>query len=388
MINIKSPKNFTQIPEAVDAEDFVLKKAEEWATDVSITADEAILLEKLKELINEDSISLPALEAKVDKLQLQLQDAETVQQSLQDTNDNLVEAIDQLSSEFNAKVAETETKDAAISILNETIDKTLTDLGTSVTAQIENAADAFDALSDKLEKQAKRAEEAGEKQLAAFEKAVGGIASALKPAEPEPDPENPAVKIIKQIFTEWDKIYVITNGKYNNISNILRNIGVKSQPARLDYVLTPPMGTNSFGSGQEINQILKWNDTFKPQFKELISSITDKNKATSVLEDTKVLSANTGGINELRDTISNIFDEHSRDTGGSRGVGQSTINKAIIELDPTFNVRAVMEQYRNMFALADITKIYGQNLIQNVSDPEVLIRILRILSEINDKVEW
>ena len=106
-----------------------------------------------------------------------------------------------------------------------------------------------------------------------------------------------------------------------------------------------------------------------------------------MLEDTKVLSANTGGINELRDTISNIFDEHSRDTGGSRGVGQSTINKAIIELDPTFNVRAVMEQYRNMFALADITKIYGQNLIQNVSDPEVLIRILRILSEINDKVD-
>lgn len=33
-------KNFTQIPEAVDAEAFVLKKAEEWATDVSITADE------------------------------------------------------------------------------------------------------------------------------------------------------------------------------------------------------------------------------------------------------------------------------------------------------------------------------------------------------------
>lgn len=172
-------KNFTQIPEAVDAEAFVLKKAEEWATDVSITADEAILLEKLKELINEDSTSLPALEAKVDKLQLQLQDAETVQQSLQDTNDNLVEAIDQLSSEFNAKVAETETKDEAISILNETIDKTLTDLGTSVTAQIENTADAFDALSAKLEEQARRAEEQSKEQLDTFKDAINKIVSAV-----------------------------------------------------------------------------------------------------------------------------------------------------------------------------------------------------------------
>lgn len=172
-------KNFTQIPEAVDAEAFVLKKAEEWATDISITADEAILLEKLKELINEDSTSLPALEAKVEKLQIQLQDAESVQQSLQDTNDNLVEAIDQLSNEFNSKVAETETKDEAISILNETIDKTLTDLGASVTSQIENTADAFDALSAKLEEQAKRAEEQSKAQLDTFKDAINKIVSAV-----------------------------------------------------------------------------------------------------------------------------------------------------------------------------------------------------------------
>lgn len=172
-------KNFTQIPEAVDAEAFVLKRAEEWATDVSISADEAILLERLKELINEDSTSIPALGAKVEKLQLQLQDAESVQQNLQDTNDNLVEAIDQLSNEFNSKVAEVETKDSTIAILNETIDKTLTDLGTSVTSQIENAADAFDALSTKLEEQAKKAEEQAKEQLDVFKDVVNKLVSTV-----------------------------------------------------------------------------------------------------------------------------------------------------------------------------------------------------------------
>ena len=112
------------------------------------------------------------------------------------------------------------------------------------------------------------------------------------------------------------------------------------------------------------------------QFKELISSITDKAKATSVLADTKVLSANTGGVTELRDVIRNIFDEWSRDIGGSRGVGRPIINKAVIELDPTYKI------------VSDgATKTYGQNLIRNVSDPELLLRILRILSEINNVVD-
>jgi conjugal transfer/entry exclusion protein len=173
-------KNFSQIPEAVDAESYILNKAEEWSSDTSVSADEAVLLEKLKELINEDSTSVPALEVKLEKLQLQLKDAEEVQQNLQDTADNLVEAIDQLSNEFNAKVAEVETKDGQIAVLNETIDKTLSDLGTSVTSQIENAADAFDALSSKLEEQAKRAEEQAKAQLDVFKESIGSIADAIK----------------------------------------------------------------------------------------------------------------------------------------------------------------------------------------------------------------
>jgi hypothetical protein len=176
-------KTFTSIPEAVDAERYVLEKAEEWATDINVSADEAVFLEKLKRLINEDSTSVPALETKIEKLQLQLNEAEEVQQNLTDTNDNLLEAIEQLSVEFNAKVAEVEVKDSQIITLNETIDSTLTDLGTSVTSQIENAADAFDSLSSKLEEQAKRAEEQAKAQLDAFKDGIGAIAAALQSSQ-------------------------------------------------------------------------------------------------------------------------------------------------------------------------------------------------------------
>jgi hypothetical protein len=62
------PREFTSIPEAVNAEKFVVQRAEEWASDVTIGADEAVLIEKLKELINEDQRSVPALELKVQSL--------------------------------------------------------------------------------------------------------------------------------------------------------------------------------------------------------------------------------------------------------------------------------------------------------------------------------
>lgn len=375
-------KEFNQLEEAVGAEQNVLRRAAEFDTlfPDDATGDGVIdnrdLIENLKKLIVADSTSIPALQSKLESLQSELNSLNELVDLRDEDIDDLARIIEELSDQRNSIVEENEIKDQAIISLNEVIDATLADLEDKVSQQLTNTTDAFDALSTQIESQAKKSEEAAEKQLAAFEKAVGGIADSLKPKEPEPDPENPAAEIIKQIFTEWDKIYVITNGKYNNISNILTNIGVKSPPARLDYVLTTPTNNNSFGPGQEINQILKWNDTFKSQFKELISSITDKNKATSVLADTKVLSANTGGINELRDTISFIFDEQFNDVGGSQGVGQSTINKAVLELKPDYTIVS-----------RDATRKDAKELIKNVSDPELLIRILRILSEINNQVD-
>lgn len=375
-------KEFNQLEEAVGAEQNVLRRAAEFDTlfPDDATGDGVIdnrdLIENLKKLIVADSTSIPALQSKLESLQSELNSLNELVDLRDEDIDDLARIIEELSDQRNSIVEENEIKDQAIISLNEVIDATLADLEDKVSQQLTNTTDAFDALSTQIESQAKKSEEAAEKQLAAFEKAVGGIADSLKPKEPEPDPENPAAEIIKQIFTEWDKIYVITNGKYNNISNILTNIGVKSQPARLDYVLATPTNTNSFGPGVEINQILKWNDTFKSQFKELISSITDKNKATSVLADTKVLSANTGGINELRETISFIFEEQSKNVGGSKGVGQSTINKAVLELNPDYKIVS-----------PGATTGDAKKLIQLVSDPELLIRILRILSEINNQVD-
>lgn len=183
-------KNFTEIPEASDAERYVLEKAEEWGSDINISTDEAVFLEKLKKLINEDSTSLPALEAKVEKLQLQLNEAEEMQQTMSDANDNLVEAIEQLSSDYNTKVNENEAKDTQIAILNETIDETLTQLGNSVSNQLEDVSQAFDDISAKLEEQSsKRSEELKQiqeqaaaqaaAQLDAFKQSIGQIASAI-----------------------------------------------------------------------------------------------------------------------------------------------------------------------------------------------------------------
>lgn len=375
-------KEFSQLQDAVDAERNVLRRAAEFDTlfpDDSTgdgVVDNKDLVENLKKLILQDSNSVPAMEAKLTEIQSQLKDLNNLVSLKEESIGDLNRIIEELSTQRNLIVDENVIKDETITSLNEVIDATLAELEDKVSQQLTNTTDAFDALATQIESQAKKSEEAAAKQLAAFEKAVGGLAEALKPAEPEPDPENPAAEIIKQIFAEWDKIYVIPNSKYNNVSNIFKNIEVKSPPPRLDYVLTPPPNSNSFGSGQEINQILKWNDTFKSQFKDIISGVTDKTKASAILSDSKILSANGGGIQEIRDVIRNVFDEWSRDIGGSRGVGRSIINKAVIELDPTYKIVS-----------DSATKTYAQNFVRSVNDIELLLRIVRILSEINNVVD-
>jgi hypothetical protein len=176
------PREFTSIPEAVNAEKFVVQRAEEWASDVTIGADEAVLIEKLKELINEDQRSVPALELKVQSLNNQVESLQQREQSLRDTNDNLVEAIDQLSNEYLTKATEAELKDQEITVLTETIDSTLSNLEANVTSQLEDTKVAFDNLSSKLEEQSKRAQEQAEKQsqaqLDAFREAIDKVVAS------------------------------------------------------------------------------------------------------------------------------------------------------------------------------------------------------------------
>lgn len=348
-------KSFTSIPEAVESERYILERAEEWADDINVSADEAVLLEKLKVLINEDSTSIPALETKIEKLQLQLNDAEEYQQTLSDTNDNLIEAIEQLSSDFNTKVAESEAKDAQIAILNETIDKTLTDLGNTVSDQLETASDSFTAIALKLEQDAeKRSEELKQiqeqaaaqqaAQLAAFEKAIGGISSgitdALKPKEPEPAPENPAANTIKQINIEWDKLYVVedTPQSFGKFSKILDLIGIpeKDKPTKISYIYKSPSIGNVINPGTELRNHLTFNNQIKPQYKVSINAITDEKKAEEILKLTREINSLPVNGTGLVNTIQDALVAWAIDFSQSRGVGSSAVKKLTFELNSTW----------------------------------------------------
>jgi len=389
---------FSSLPDAVSAETNVLKKAAElstlFTTDTGtgvgggggeIPTDEKTLTENLKKLIIEGSNTVPALQAQVASMKESMSDLSSLLSLKNESIGDLNRIIEELSNQRNLIVGENAVKEETIISLNEVIDSTLTDLESKVSEQLTNTADAFDALSTQLEaqakkaeEQAKKAEEAAAKQLAAFEKAVGGIADALKPKEPEPEPGNPAADIIKQIFTEWDKIYAISNSRYSSVESILKTLEVKSPPSRLDYVFVPPAASNSFGPGQEINQILKWNDTYKSQFKDLVNGVTDKTKANSILTETKKLSSNNGGISDIKNVIEVVFNEWSGDIGGALGVGRPIVRKSILEMDPTYSFTGKTD---------GDTKTKGISLIRATNDTQMILRVLRILSEISNVVD-
>jgi hypothetical protein len=391
-VNYVVPNEFKSLPDAIVAEKNVLKKAAEFVTlfpsqggdgnktgtGTGVPTDQQSLTENLKRLIVEDSNTVPSLQAKVQNLSEQVDNLNELVQLKQEGIDDLSRVIEELSDKRNQILDENAIKDDTIITLNEVIDSTITELEGKVSEQLTNTADAFDALATQLEAQAKKAEESAAKQLAAFEKAVGGIADALKPKEPEPEPGNPAADIIKQIFTEWDKIYAISNSRYSSVESILKTLEVKSPPSRLDYIFVPPAASNSFGPGQEINQILKWNDTYKSQFKDLVNGVTDKTKANSILTETKKLSSNNGGISDIKNVIEVVFDEWSGDIGGALGVGRPIVRKSILEMDPTYSFTGKTD---------GDTKTKGISLIRATNDTQMILRVLRILSEISNVVD-
>jgi hypothetical protein len=394
-VNYVVPNEFKSLPDAIVAEKNVLKKAAELSTlfptedggnaggggsttGGEIPTDEKSLTENLKKLIVEGSNSIPALQAQIQNLEENINDLSAVLTTKNESISDLNRIVEELSNQRNLIVDENAIKDDTIITLNEVIDSTITELEGKVSEQLTNTADAFDALATQLEAQAKKAEESAAKQLAAFEKAVGGIADALKPKEPEPEPGNPAADIIKQIFTEWDKIYAISNSRYSSVESILKTLEVKSPPSRLDYIFVPPAASNSFGPGQEINQILKWNDTYKSQFKDLVNGVTDKTKANSILTETKKLSSNNGGISDIKNVIEVVFDEWSRDIGGALGVGRPIVRKSILEMDPTYSFTGKTD---------GDTKTKGISLIRATNDTQMILRVLRILSEISNVVD-
>ncbi len=340
--NYVVPKNFNQLPDAIDAETNVLKKADEFSTlfpndNGTGTIDQQKLIENLKKLIIEDSNSIPALEAKLTSLQNQLNDLNELVDLKQENIDDLARVVEELSTQRNLIVDENAIKDETIVALNEVIDATLSQLEDKVAQQLTNTTDAFDALATQIESQAKKSEEAAAKQLAAFEKAVGGIAEALKPAEPEPDPENPAAEIIKQINQLWDKIDIISSTKYPVFEKIINKLGA-TKPTKSLYVYVPPSKGNQFRPSEELKQLLKWKDELKSQFKQLINGITDLDEANEIKRNVEDITKDQWNINDagVRAIVQDAILAWAIDFNKSRGVGTPAMRKVALELEESW----------------------------------------------------
>jgi|688.fasta_scaffold160294_1 hypothetical protein len=303
-------KGFNQLQDAVDAEKNVLRRAAELDTIFPDDAtgdgvvDNRDLVENLKKLIVADSNSVPALQSKLESLQNQLSNLN----ELVDVKDSDVESlnriIEELSAQRNITVDESAIKDETIIALNEVIDATLAELEDKVSQQLTNTTDAFDALSTQIEAQAKKSEEAAAKQLAAFEKAVGGIADALKPAEPEPEPGDSPEEIerkntIKSIQSAWEKILYINTSNDDTLLRVLTLLKAETPIQRQKFV---DLGGNM---SSRIKQIVDWNNLYKKQYRSLLTSenIKTLEDTKSILKDINTLETKTNGFISVRTFI-------------------------------------------------------------------------------------
>lgn len=335
-------KEFTQLPEAVDAEKNILKKTAELSSistpsTVVSPEEQKNLVENLKKLIIEDSNSIPALQSKLESIQKQLSDANELVDIKESDMEELKSIIDELAFQRNIIADENAIKDETIVALNEVIDATLSQLEDKVAQQLTNTTDAFDALATQIESQAKKSEEASAKQLEAFQKAVGGIADALKPKEPEPDPENPAAKIIKEINQLWDTIDIISSNKYSAFEKIIDKLGA-TKPTKSLYVYVPPSKGNQFRPSEELKQLLKWKDELKPQFKQLINGITDQVTAAEIKRNVEDITKDQWNINNAgtRAIVQDAILAWAIDFNKSRGIGTAAMRKVALELEESW----------------------------------------------------
>lgn len=383
-------RQFEQLDEAVNAEQNILKKAAQFSElipdDIS-QLDNKELAENLKNLILEDSNSVPSLQNRVENLQTEI---DLLREVIDRKDESILDAeriIEELSVVRNTLLDESGVKDEAIVALNELIDVTLSDLGGRVSEQLTNTTDAFDAIATQIEAQAKKSEEAAAKQLQAFEKAIGditgGLAEALKPSEPEPDPENPAAEIIKQILEKWDKMTVITESSYAKFTQILDLLGAK-KPTKSTYVFVPQSKGNLFNPSEEIKQHLKWNNELKPQIKSFLTSIDDKKKAETILKNVSdIVNDSNGSFNNtgLYNTVVDALDLWVEDAPPARirGVATPTIRKIALEVGANFPSTNDLGSDK-AGAAGGASNIKGKLS----RDTDQLINILTILDEIKN----
>lgn len=371
------PTAFNETPDAINAEKNVLSKAKNLEMLNLEDLDEAGLVDALKDLILTDSSSPAAANLRVEELQKQLEELQELLNTKDQDNANLQNIIDELAVQRENILQENISKDETIAAMTETMDSVLADLQDKVSDQLSNTADAFDALSDKLDKQA-------EKQLEAFNKIADAFAP---PSEPTPSEGNPAKDIIIEIFTELDKLMLIPNTKYAKFVEILNELEVKKKPSKYEYVYAPPANRNKYRPSEEVNQHLNWNNKYKTDYKKLLIEVTDKDKATRILNSVKDILKDPNCINNkgLIDTISDALNAWSSDYKESRGIGGPIVKKIALQIgaDDDWNVaddNAPSRSEAIAVARAIIKKL--------PNDGNELLNIIKFLSEIKNDKGW
>jgi hypothetical protein len=269
---------------------------------------------------------------------------------------------------------ELEVKDQTIVELNATINTKLTELESKVLSQLENSGDSFDALSSKLEEQAKKAEENAEKQLKAFETAIGNIADTLKPKEPEtPEPDvkdSPEEKNrkekIKKIQDGWDSVKYISSVNDDYLVELLDIVGIDVSTNKYKFT------DIASDVKSRVKAISSWNTQYKQQFKQSLNvgtiktekdadrilKLIDKLKITSTQENSlrKLLYADNGSYEGCG---GDIFDRWRNDCNQGRGINESVVK----QIHDFVNV-----QYQGYTRTTNLEAALGASSIDTVLD--------------------
>lgn len=377
--------SFASLPDAVSSEENVLRKYNDAViidNTLGTTEETSKFLSDLKNLINEDSNSIAGLNAKIKNLEDEIKLKDQVISTRIDAEIEHEAYIDSIATDNLQKDTEIESKDETIKELNAQIDTTISKLEQKVSDQLNSTNQAFDNLSKKLEEQSS-------KQLSAFQNAVAGLAKAVTPPTPTPAPENPAKDIINQILSKWDGMMVISQNSYQKLSDILDLLGA-TKPSKYSFVFVPPSKGNAYNPSEEIKQHLTWNNQYKPQFKSLISSITDKDKATKILNNVGSILTDSYNTNNqgIYDTVKDSLEAWSIDFGKSRGIGANSVKKIALEVgSPWINVPNNVWDDREGEAKTVINDKTGilSKLTRNSNQ---LMNVLQFLSEIQTQSGW
>lgn len=346
------------------------------------TSAQTPILNSLSELLNPSSNSVTGLNAKIENLQNQL-DIKQKSIDARIKKEIVVEQFIDSIAKDNLK------KDITIAELKKTnknlqekIDKNIADLQKNVEKQVSQIPNKFDELSKKLEEQNKIAQKQSE-----------ALVKALTPPTPA---DNPAAPIIKEILPLLDKIYAVgfnsgnvdnttVFANYTKFKELLDKLSIP-EPTKTDYL---HLFNNFTPAGQELKQIIYFNDQLKPKLKAEVQKLTDKDKATSIKTlMQELVNINSSGPLTLLDVINNTIKDWSENRGQSGGDGVPVIFDLYFELSPTYKrdnnpiTRQMIDGNKGAAYTELMTK---QPLIPSIkTNPDRLLTVIRLLNKISD----